>query len=93
MPYSHLTNAVVSGELSEHEQAMLSAPVDVRDGDDAISIELPSEEPQEEVETQLEDSPEVDEQLEETEVETEEGQEEEGEEDPEELEIPDVDPK
>lgn len=97
MPYSHLTNAVVSGELLEHEQEMLSAPVDVRDGDDAISIELPSEEPQEEEEVQLEDSPEVDEeeQPKGTEGETEEGQEEdeEGEEDPEEIEIPDVDPK
>ncbi|AFH14435.1 capsid assembly protein [Vibrio phage VP3] len=86
MPYSHLTNAVVSGELTEHEQAMIAAPVAVRDGDDAISIELPSEEPEvEQEEAQLEDEPEVEQQ--EGESESEEGEAES------ELEIPDVDPK
>ncbi|ADX87620.1 capsid assembly protein [Vibrio phage ICP3_2008_A] len=89
MPYSHLTNAVVSGELTEHEQAMIAAPVAVRDGDDSISIEMPSEEPEvEQEEAQLEDEPEVEQEVEsEGESESEEG---EGES---ELEIPDVDPK
>ncbi|USS70639.1 capsid assembly protein [Vibrio phage ICP3] len=89
MPYSHLTNAVVSGELTEHEQAMITAPVAVRDGDDSISIEMPSEEPEvEQEEAQLEDEPEVEQEVEsEGESESEEG---EGES---ELEIPDVDPK
>jgi hypothetical protein len=89
MPYSHLTNAVVSGELTEHEQAMIAAPVAVRDGDDSISIEMPSEEPEvEQEEAQLEDEPEVEQEVEsEGESESEEG---EGEA---ELEIPDVDPK
>lgn len=93
MPYSHLTNAVVSGELTEHEQAMIAAPVAVRDGDDSISIEMPSEEPEvEQEEAQLEDEPEV-EQHEEQEVESEgESESEEGEGESE-LEIPDVDPK
>lgn len=44
MPYSHLTNAVVSGEITEHEEAMMKAPVDVRDGDDTIRFSLPEEE-------------------------------------------------
>ena len=80
MPYSHLTNAVVSGELTEHEQAMIAAPVAVRDGDDSISIEMPSEEPEvEQEEAQLEDEPEVEQEVE-SEGESE-------------LEIPDVDPK
>lgn len=89
MPYSHLINAVVSGELTEHEQAMIAAPVAVRDGDDSISIEMPSEEPEvEQEEAQLEDETEVEQEVEsEGESENEEG---EGES---ELEIPDVDPK
>lgn len=37
MPYSGLTNAIVSGELTQHEEKMLAAPVDVRDGDEQIS--------------------------------------------------------
>ncbi|AAY46287.1 capsid assembly protein [Vibrio phage VP4] len=65
---------------------MIAAPVAVRDGDDAISIELPSEEPEvEQEEAQLEDEPEVEQQ--EGESESEEGEAES------ELEIPDVDPK
>lgn len=93
MPYSHLTNAVVSGELTEHEQEMIAAPVAVRDGDDFISIEMPSEEPEFEQEgSQLEDEPEV-EQHEEQEGESEgESESEEGEGESE-LELPDVDPK
>lgn len=101
MPYSHLTNAIVSGELTEHEKNMLSAPVAVRDGDDAISVELPSEEPQEseqevEVESQLEENlEEQEEQPQESEQEEAESEEdsesEEGEDNS--LDIPDVDPK
>lgn len=89
MSYSHLINAVFSGELTEHEQAMIAAPVAVRDGDDSISIEMPSEEPEvEQEEAQLEDETEVEQEVEsEGESENEEG---EGES---ELEIPDVDPK
>lgn len=37
MPYSHLSGAIVtSGQVEEHEQAMLKLPVAVRDGDDKI---------------------------------------------------------
>lgn len=38
MPYSHLQGSVISGELTEHEEAMISKPVAVRDGDDAIIL-------------------------------------------------------
>ncbi len=36
MPYSNLSNAVISSEA--HEEAMISLPVDVRDGDDHILL-------------------------------------------------------
>jgi len=38
MPYSHLSNAVISTEA--HEEAMIQMPVDVRDGDDRIEFNL-----------------------------------------------------
>lgn len=54
-----VSNAVISGEISEHEEKMISQPVDVRDGDDAITFNI-QEEPQIEV-TQHDDfTPEID---------------------------------
>lgn len=40
-----VSDAIISGELTEHEQSMLQLPTNVRDGDDAIITE---EEPEEE---------------------------------------------
>lgn len=47
MPYSHLTNAVISSDnISEHDYAMLQKDVPVRMGDDAVVINHAEEEEQ-----------------------------------------------
>lgn len=43
MPYSHLSNAVISNDTAasiEHQEAMVAQPVDVRDGDDSITFNI-----------------------------------------------------
>jgi len=46
-------NAVVaSGELSDHEKAMIDMPVSVRDGDDLIQMDKPVDDDEPEVETE-----------------------------------------
>lgn len=69
MPYSHLTNAVISDSDAE----MLEKPVTVRDGDDLINFDKPSDE----TDSNETDGTEVDEEEEESEEEVEEQEEDE----------------
>lgn len=84
-----VNNAIMSGELTEHEEKMISQPIDVRDGDDAISFNVEEEHEINVVQHEVEE-PEVEEpevgrieintetgEVEEPEVELEEGSEEE----------------
>lgn len=55
MPYSHLTNAVISSDnISEHDYAMLQKDVPVRMGDDAVVISHAEEEEEEQDEGHIE---------------------------------------